>query len=120
MIDSHCHLNFKKLSLTDRIYPLSKNYIDIAGAGDSLLVLSSLALALETSIWEAALLGMIASALQVNQVGNLPINLSDLRKYYYNSKALIGIGEKASTYTNNLPKCILKDNNKYYYIETHI
>ena len=57
-----------KNSLTDRIYPLSKNYIDIAGAGDSLLVLSSLALALETSIWEAALLGMIASALQVNQV----------------------------------------------------
>ncbi len=68
-----------KNSLTDRIYPLSKNYIDIAGAGDSLLVLSSLALALETSIWEAALLGMIASALQINQLGNLPINSSDLQ-----------------------------------------
>lgn len=66
-------------SLTDRIYPLTKNYVDIAGAGDSLLVLSSIALALNISIWEAALLGMIASAMQINQVGNLPLNLSDLQ-----------------------------------------
>jgi rfaE bifunctional protein kinase chain/domain len=64
--------------LTDRIEALNNSPKDVAGAGDSMLVASSLTLALGGSIWESACLGSIAAALQVGRVGNIPLKSSEL------------------------------------------
>ena len=63
---------------TDQIYAMNKNPIDVSGAGDSLLITSSLALRAGASIWEAAYLGSIAAAIQVGRVGNIPLNAEEL------------------------------------------
>jgi rfaE bifunctional protein kinase chain/domain len=64
--------------LTDRIGALNKNPKDVAGAGDSLLTVSSLALCCGGTIWEAACLGSIAAAIQVGRIGNTPIKAKEL------------------------------------------
>ena len=49
------------------------------GAGDSMLIGSSLALATPAiNPWAAALLGSIFAAHQVSQVGNIPLNLNEV------------------------------------------
>jgi rfaE bifunctional protein kinase chain/domain len=64
--------------VTDRIEALNTQPKDVAGAGDSLLITSAMALASGASIWEAACLGSIAAAVQVGRVGNTPLTLADL------------------------------------------
>ena len=64
---------------TDQIRALNHSPIDVAGAGDSLLTVSSLALISGASIWEASYIGSIAAAIQVSRVGNLPIDIEQLR-----------------------------------------
>lgn len=66
--------------LTDRIGSLNSSPKDVAGAGDSLLITSALALACGGSIWEAACLGSLAAAVQVGRVGNTPIQFEELRQ----------------------------------------
>ena len=66
--------------LTDELPALNSNSIDPAGAGDAMLTTSSLALALKMDIWSAALLGSIASALQVSRVGNTPLEINQLKQ----------------------------------------
>ena len=66
--------------LTDRIEALNKSPKDISGAGDSMLIASSLILASGGNIWEAALLGSLASAIQVSRIGNVPIQIKELIK----------------------------------------
>jgi rfaE bifunctional protein kinase chain/domain len=51
---------------------------DSAGAGDSLLVCSSMSLAVGAGIWQSMYLGSIAAACQVSRVGNIPLSLSDI------------------------------------------
>jgi rfaE bifunctional protein kinase chain/domain len=63
---------------TDRIPALNNNPVDVAGAGDSLLITSSISLACGANIWESALLGSIAASIQVGRVGNTPLQLSEL------------------------------------------
>ena len=58
---------------TDQIESLNISPKDLNGAGDSLLVTSSLSFYLEKNIWKSACLGSIASALQVSKLGNSPI-----------------------------------------------
>ena len=58
---------------TEQLEALSKDVIDVAGAGDVFLVTSSMVLRAGGNIWEAAYLGSIASALQVRRLGNTPI-----------------------------------------------
>jgi rfaE bifunctional protein kinase chain/domain len=58
---------------TDRVEALNVAPKDVAGAGDSLLITSSMALAAGGNIWEAACLGSLAAALQVGRVGNTPL-----------------------------------------------
>jgi len=65
---------------TDRINALNQNPKDVAGAGDCLLIISAMALSSKSSIWEAAYLGSLASALQVGRVGNIPLNIEELLK----------------------------------------
>lgn len=66
--------------LTDRISALNSAVKDVAGAGDSLLIASAMTLACGGSIWEAALLGSLAAAVQVGRVGNTPMVNSELLK----------------------------------------
>lgn len=51
---------------------------DVAGAGDSMLVVTSMALAAKANLWEASLLGSLAAAVQVSRVGNIPLEPHDL------------------------------------------
>ncbi|MDA7709215.1 PfkB family carbohydrate kinase [bacterium] len=62
----------------DSLPALSKNPIDVAGAGDAFLVASSCALAVGASIWTAALIGSRASKAQIERYGNEPLCISDL------------------------------------------
>ena len=65
--------------LTDQVPALNMYPKDVAGAGDSLLIASSLALAAGANIWEAACLGSLAAAIQVGRVGNSPLQISELQ-----------------------------------------
>jgi rfaE bifunctional protein kinase chain/domain len=64
--------------VTDRIEALNAQPKDVAGAGDSMLITSAMALASGATIWEAACLGSIAAAVQVGRVGNTPLTLTEL------------------------------------------
>lgn len=64
--------------LTDRVSALNLNPIDVAGAGDSLLIASALTLASGGTIWDAACLGSLAAAVQVGRVGNTPLRTQEL------------------------------------------
>ena len=73
-------------AVTDRVPALNPLAQDVVGAGDSLLVLASLALAGGASIWEAACLGSVAAGIQVGRQGNIPLSSNDiitcLRKWW--------------------------------------
>lgn len=64
--------------VTDRIEALNSQPKDVAGAGDSMLITSAMALASGATIWEAACIGSIAAAVQVGRVGNTPLTLVEL------------------------------------------
>ena len=64
--------------LTDRVDALNSAPKDVAGAGDSLLITSAMALACSATIWEAACLGSLAAAVQVGGVGNTPLCVEEL------------------------------------------
>ena len=67
---------------TDRIGAINSNPTDPAGAGDSFLAGSSLALAAGSNVWEASLIGSFIAAHQVNRIGNLPANMQELRDLF--------------------------------------
>ena len=67
--------------LTDQVEALNKFPKDVAGAGDSMLVASGLTLAVEGTIWEAACIGSMASAVQVGRLGNIPLDKKDLEYF---------------------------------------
>jgi bifunctional ADP-heptose synthase (sugar kinase/adenylyltransferase) len=64
--------------LTDRVEALNNAAKDVSGAGDSLLITSAMTLACDGTIWEAACLGSLASAVQVSRVGNMPLSTEEL------------------------------------------
>jgi rfaE bifunctional protein kinase chain/domain len=71
--------------ITDKIHALNISPQDPAGAGDSLLVASTLTLACKGSIWEAACLGSVAAAIQVGRIGNQPLTSLELKKILQNN-----------------------------------
>ena len=72
------HLNVKKEWHTDQFPALNKNPVDTAGAGDSMLVLSSMLLTLGSNIWEAAFISSLAASIQISRVGNIPITMDEV------------------------------------------
>lgn len=64
--------------ITDQLPALNRAPKDVAGAGDSLLVAASLALASGASIWQASYLGALAAACQVGRIGNTPLTSADI------------------------------------------
>ena len=67
-----------KSLLTDRVGALNTSPKDVSGAGDSLLIVSAMALTLGANIWAAAMLGSLAAAIQVSRAGNIPIKQAEL------------------------------------------
>ena len=64
--------------LTDRIPALNTSPKDVSGAGDSLLIAGAMVMALGGDIWESALLGSLAAAIQVGRLGNVPLDAKSL------------------------------------------
>lgn len=64
--------------LTDQIGALNTSPKDVSGAGDSLLIAAAMIMAVGGNIWEAALVGSIAAAVQVGRVGNIPIKAQEI------------------------------------------
>ena len=67
---------------TDRVNALNASPKDTAGAGDSLLIASAMAMASGGTIWEAAFLGSIAAAIQVGREGNIPITINEIMQIF--------------------------------------
>ena len=63
---------------TDRLPALNPAPIDVAGAGDSMLITAGMALASGSDAWQAAALGSIAAGIQVGRLGNLPLNRDEV------------------------------------------
>jgi rfaE bifunctional protein kinase chain/domain len=59
---------------TEKIEALNTNPIDVSGAGDSFLAASSIAYTATKNINLASLIGSLAAAIQVSQIGNVPIS----------------------------------------------
>ena len=70
----------KNSAKVDRLPALRKKVIDVSGAGDAMLTISSLSLASNLNIWEASFLGSIASGISISKYGNVPISISELVK----------------------------------------
>ena len=64
--------------ITDRLPTFNQNPKDISGAGDSMLICSSLALASGANIFEATFLGSLAAGIQISRVGNIPLRAKEL------------------------------------------
>lgn len=64
--------------LTDQLPAFNTAPKDTAGAGDSFLVLSSLALIAGADIWQSAYIGSLAAACQVGRTGNVPLTQADI------------------------------------------
>ena len=63
---------------TDKLPALNNLPKDVSGAGDSMLIVAALTLAVGGNIWESALLGSIAAAVQVSRLGNTPLKTEEL------------------------------------------
>lgn len=64
---------------TDRLPSLNPNAVDVSGAGDAFFISSALALVAGATIWEASYIGSIVAAIQVGQVGNVPISIEQVK-----------------------------------------
>jgi rfaE bifunctional protein kinase chain/domain len=63
---------------TDEIISLNKSPKDTAGAGDSLLICSAMALSVGADIWTSSYLGSLAAAIQISRIGNIPLQINEL------------------------------------------
>jgi rfaE bifunctional protein kinase chain/domain len=70
--------------VTDKLPAFNPSPRDVAGAGDSLLVCSSMALATGANIWLSAFVASVASGCQVGRLGNVPLQSEEvLREVYH-------------------------------------
>lgn len=65
-------------TVTDRLPALNHSPQDVAGAGDSLFCLTSLAMVAGGDVWRSSLLGAISASCQVSRVGNTPLTRDEL------------------------------------------
>ncbi len=72
-------INDRNLWETDQLPALNSAPKDVAGAGDSLLTTTSMAMAAGAGIWESAYLGSLAAACQVGKLGNIPLTITELK-----------------------------------------
>lgn len=67
-----------KRIITEQVPALNNNPVNISGAGDSLLITTSLALCSGASLWEASIIGALAASMQVSRVGNIPLTKAEI------------------------------------------
>jgi len=72
------YIKDKNITKNDKIDALNTAPIDVAGAGDSMLITASLVLASKNNILEASLLGSLAASFQVGKLGNNPLELKEI------------------------------------------
>ena len=65
--------------ITEKLEPLNRKPVDVSGAGDSVLISTSLAMSAGASLWQASLIGNLAAFIQVGRVGNIPISSFELK-----------------------------------------
>ena len=75
----HSKNKIKDKLFTDQLSTFNTNAVDPAGAGDSLLVCSALALTCGASIFEAAYLGSVGAGIQVSRIGNIPLKTKEIQ-----------------------------------------
>ena len=63
---------------TDRLAPFNFSPIDVAGAGDSMLISTMMSNVAGGNVWQAACIGGVASALQISRLGNIPLKKNEL------------------------------------------
>jgi rfaE bifunctional protein kinase chain/domain len=73
----HSGVNKKSLQ-TDKLPALNQHAVDVAGAGDSMLVATAMSIASGADIWASACLGSLAAAIQVSRIGNTPLQYKEL------------------------------------------
>lgn len=66
--------------ITDQLPAFNEAPQDVAGAGDSLLISTSMCLAAGVDVWRSAYLGCLAAACQVSRVGNTPLTAADIAR----------------------------------------
>jgi bifunctional ADP-heptose synthase (sugar kinase/adenylyltransferase) len=71
----------KEVMSTDRIPAANRSAIDVSGAGDSLLAMSSLAMAAGCKLYESAFLGSLSAGIQVSRRGNIPIRMTEVEEF---------------------------------------
>jgi len=64
--------------MTDQLPAFNTAPKDVSGAGDSLFVCASMALAVGADVWRSAYLGSVGAACQVSRLGNMPITATEL------------------------------------------
>lgn len=64
--------------ITNELPALNLSPVDVAGAGDSMLIAAGLALAAGATPWAAAVLGTYSAAIQIGRLGNKPLSQSEL------------------------------------------
>ncbi len=74
------NLQSKEKIINDHIPALNKNPKNISGAGDAMLVYTSIALAFGANPCESTLIGSLAAAAQVSREGNKPVNVTEIEK----------------------------------------
>ena len=80
VINSKINCRLTKMIIVDNMPVLNPFPRDTMGAGDALLISSFILFASGATIWEAGLVGAIASAIQVSRKGNIPINANEIIK----------------------------------------
>ena len=68
--------------ISDSLGALNPYPKNISGAGDAFLVASSLSISSKSSIWEASIIGSLASALQISREGNVPISNEEISNLF--------------------------------------
>ena len=93
--------------LTDQLPAFNPAPKDAAGAGDSFLTCTSLALLAGANIWQSAYLGSLAAACQVGRVGNLPLSVEEIEAQAAAPKSALSVPPQVaqnllpSSYQNN-------------------
>ena len=71
----------------DRLKAFNSSAVDVAGAGDSLLITAAMGLATRAHPSEAMYLANVAAAIQVGRVGNIPLSIEEISSLVSKSAA---------------------------------
>lgn len=86
--DDPNHPDWSARLLSEHLPSFATQAVDRLGCGDALLAATTLALATGASLMQAAYLGNAAAALEITQLGNLPIDSASLRRWISNRSEL--------------------------------